>query len=132
MRPDPEMIPVLIDAAADGMSRFVQRGDLRRPAAMRLAFRELGLAIGAFGIALVQQEARRGSGSLAMRKHERAHLETLAPSIALGAAIQAFWLEERNRPSRASDDHRDIDDVMLATSLVPEGFVLARRSPLPK
>jgi hypothetical protein len=34
-----------------------------------------------------------------------------------------FWLEPRNRRSRIWDEHRDINSVMLATSLMPEGYL---------
>jgi hypothetical protein len=33
--------------------------------------------------------------------------------------LEAFWLE----PEHRGDAHRDIDEVMLATSLIPDGFL---------
>ena len=60
--------------------------DLGSPADHRLAFRELGLAI--------------------------------------GLAAESFWLLPEHRQVRTWLDHEDINDVMLATSLVPEGFLM--------
>ncbi len=51
-------------------------------------------------------------------------LARLAPHVPLGAAIESFWLEPAHRTAPAWIDHADINDVMLATSLVPEGFLV--------
>ena len=40
------------------------------------------------------------------------------------AEIESFWLAAGHREVRAWLDHEDINDVMLATSLVPEGFLM--------
>ena len=66
--------------------------DLGSPADHRLAFRELGLAI--------------------------------------GLAAESFWLLPEHRQVRTWLDHEDINDVMLATSLVPEGLASAPAGPL--
>ena len=39
------------------------------------------------------------------------------------AEIESFWLPPEHRQVRTWLDHEDINDVMLATSLVPEGFL---------
>jgi hypothetical protein len=41
----------------------------------------------------------------------------------LAEDIEAFWLEDANRESGAWKEHRDINMVMLATSLAPDGFL---------
>jgi hypothetical protein len=53
--------------------------------------------------------------------HER--IQALAPYVELGSEIQAFWLDPEHRETRTWSEHRDINDVMLATSLVPAGFL---------
>ena len=40
------------------------------------------------------------------------------------AEIESFWLPPEHRRVRTWLDHEDINDVMLATSLVPEGFLV--------
>jgi hypothetical protein len=100
----PELFHALLAAARLGLARYVRQGDLRRPANVRLAFRELGLAIGLSGI-----EAMSSEGS------------EFSPYLPLRRAIQSFWLEPENQLVRTFTEHRDINEVMLATSLAPEG-----------
>jgi hypothetical protein len=39
-------------------------------------------------------------------------------------AVEAFWLEPRNRETNTWTEHREINMVMLATSLAPDGYLL--------
>jgi hypothetical protein len=41
-----------------------------------------------------------------------------------GERIESFWRDPEHRQSLAWSEHRDINEVMLATSLVPEGFLV--------
>jgi hypothetical protein len=41
----------------------------------------------------------------------------------LSELINAFWLERNNRESDSWMEHRDINMVMLATSLSPDGYL---------
>jgi len=43
--------------------------------------------------------------------------------VTLKETIEAFWLEGKNRESVTWTEHRDINTVMLATSLGPDGFL---------
>lgn len=52
----------------------------------------------------------------------------LARYAALRAEIESFWLSPAHRQTRTWLDHEDINDVMLATSLVPEGLLVLNRS----
>ena len=38
-------------------------------------------------------------------------------------AIEMFWLENANREANSWIEHRDINVVMLATSLAPDGYL---------
>jgi hypothetical protein len=40
--------------------------------------------------------------------------------------IESFWLESGNRESESWNDHIDINRVMLATSLAPDGYLIIR------
>ena len=42
----------------------------------------------------------------------------------LGKEIESFWLDPEHRQARTWAEHRDINEVMLATSLVPAGFLI--------
>ena len=38
--------------------------------------------------------------------------------------IETFWRDPDNRRSDTWTEHRDINEVMLATSLVPDGYLM--------
>jgi hypothetical protein len=50
-------------------------------------------------------------------------IKALAPYVALGPEIESFWRHPQHREARTWSEHRDINEVMLATSLVPTGFL---------
>lgn len=102
---DSSLRDALVDAAEVGLVHYVEQRDLARPADRRLAFRELGLAIGLAGI-------------------ERMRIPRFARLLAVRDAINAFWLDPSHRGSASYREHQDINDVMLATSLAPEGFLV--------
>jgi hypothetical protein len=110
----------ILEAAREGLSYYVLQGDLRRPAARRLAFRELGLAIGLSACELVERDARTHPDA-PDAVHLRAALGGLAPYVPLAAVIAHFWLEPEHRRHRSWTEHVDINEVMLATALLPEG-----------
>ncbi len=41
----------------------------------------------------------------------------------LSEIIEKFWLERKNREASSWTQHRDINMVMLATSLAPDGYL---------
>jgi hypothetical protein len=116
---DDRLLCRLLEAALVGILHYVRTGDLRRPPASRLAFRELGLALGLHGLEVVEKAAR-GPGFPASADLS-ALLGRLQPHVALAAEIESQWLRPENRHLRAWDEHRDINDVMLASTLLPAG-----------
>jgi hypothetical protein len=117
----------LLAAALVGLQHYVAQPDLQAPADRRLGFRELGLAIGLAAVDLMAREARPAStGSSDDRA--RARVGQLSRYVPVRARIESFWLIPSHRQTRTWRDHEDINDVMLATSLVPAGFVVV--SPL--
>jgi len=116
---DRDLIASLLGAAAAGLAAYAAGNEMRAPAEHRLAFRELGLAIGLGGISTLQQ-----AGSLhRLDARVRSGVADIARFAGLGAMIEAFWLSPEHRRSLTWTEHADINDVMLATSLVPEGFL---------
>jgi hypothetical protein len=116
------LLDVLLAAALVGLRHYVEQPDLRSPADRRLAFRELGLAIGLAAVGLLEEDARRApelfpGGALAS-------LDQLARYTPVRADLESFWLELENRQTDPWLAHSEINDVMLATSLVPEGFLV--------
>jgi hypothetical protein len=50
-------------------------------------------------------------------------IETLMRYVPMHEIIEKFWLEGANRKSVTWKEHRDINMVMLATSLAPDGYL---------
>jgi hypothetical protein len=100
---DPPLRDALLDAARIGLTHYVEQPDLYLAAERRLAFRELGLAIGL-------------AAADAMKAKQTSRFGQVRESII------RFWLDANHRTSHTYREHEDINDVMLATSLVPSGF----------
>jgi hypothetical protein len=113
----------LLGAALDGLEQYVRQGGLDEGAERRLAFRELGLAIGLEAVAAMRQQA---TGAREPSRTGRAVLERLGAYDPVRAKIIAFWLEPENQKARTWTEHRDINEVMLATALAPDGFLVLR------
>jgi hypothetical protein len=43
--------------------------------------------------------------------------------VSLGETIEGFWVGWKNRDDAGWSEHREINSVMLATSLAPQGFL---------
>lgn len=114
------LLDLLLAAALAGLAHYARQGDASRPAAQRLAFRELGLAIGISALEWIER-AVQATGT-----RELAQIEALARYVPLGAEIQSFWRGVEPRGTPAWREHRDINEVMLATCLVPEGVLELR------
>jgi hypothetical protein len=54
-----------------------------------------------------------------------AELERYAP---LRNALETFWLQVENQRAEIWQEHADINTVMLATSLLPDGFLTLHRA----
>lgn len=115
-----DLLEMLLAVTAAGLTRYAQLGELRRPARQRLAFRELGLSIGLSSLALVERELDAQPERFSRRV--RSQLDALKHFVPLRTAIESFWLDPEHRAEPSWSDHLDINEVMLATSLVPEGF----------
>lgn len=100
-------------------------GFIDLPARSRLAFRELGLSIGLHGIARFARmideypEAHRPEFSSWLQPH----LEGLTWHLPMAERIEQYWIEGRHRGTENWNEHRDINSIMLATSLAPEQFL---------
>jgi hypothetical protein len=103
-----DFVRALADAALVGFRQYVQGGELRARADRRLAFRELGLAIGLSAV----KHMRSSAPVAALARHQPVRDE-----------LESFWLRPEHRQIALWLEHQDINDVMLATCLVPEGYL---------
>ena len=118
------LLEQVLEAARLGLSQYAPEGELTRPASARLAFRELGLAIGLHAVELMRraldEQVESGRPEIGARKQ----LEALRRFDGLSSDIEGFWLDREHRRARTWTEHRDINEVMLATSLAPEGCLV--------
>jgi hypothetical protein len=117
-----QLLDRLLQAAALGLGHFARGNELQQPASYRLAFRELGLAIGLHALERMHQTAGRATGTAAPPRL-RALLEELMRYLPLRDEIETFWRNPQHQRTASWSEHQDINTVMLATSLVPDGFL---------
>jgi hypothetical protein len=121
--PEPHLFASLLDAALMGLKYYANGGELRLPAEHRLAFRELGLAIGLHAVERMWQSMRKSAWRPLSGARVRERLDALMQYDGLREDIESFWLIPANRRTSAWHEHADINQVMLATSLAPGGFL---------
>lgn len=109
-----DLLRQVLAATRASLHACSRSGIVDRPASQRLAFRELGLAIGLTA-------SRRLAGLLEPR--EWPGLAELAGGRELADRIVQSWSEATSRDTPLWCEHREIDMVMLATSLAPDGFL---------
>jgi hypothetical protein len=118
---DRELLAALLSAALTGLERYVRSGELDRSASQRLAFRELGLAIGLQAVERMHRAARADPDRYVEGSPIPGILDELTTHAPVGDRIVGFWLEPAHRAAGTWTEHRDINEVMLATALAPDG-----------
>lgn len=114
--PEAVLLHRLLLAARISLEAYAHGNPPVADAEYRLAFRELGLAIGLHAI-----ERFEPSGKFGNEVNES--FSALLQHQPMAAQVDAFWASEFNRESHSWKDHRDINTVMLATSLAPDGYL---------
>ena len=117
----PELLEALLEAAIEGLHFYKNSGELQQPPQYRLAFRELGLAIGLHAVERMQALIDSDDNVLAVNPRLHAQLGTLMQYAPLREHIDNFWSHPEHQQGSSWSEHRDINEVMLATSLIPDG-----------
>ena len=89
----------------------------------RLVFRELGLTIGLRAVQRIQALHAQHTAAFAAFPAFGARLERLERYAPWSATIERFWLEPAHRAVETWQEHQNINAVMLATSLAPDGYL---------
>jgi hypothetical protein len=110
---DHRLFEEITNAYEDGVRAFLASGSLTRPTSQRLAFRELGLAIGLKAVPTILESSKYRR----LSKGRHSQYQSLAEEI-----ISA-WLPCAQAPDELWHAHQDINDVMLATALTPNTFL---------
>jgi hypothetical protein len=121
--PNVDLLGPVLAAARSGVAAFARSGTVRYPAEYRLAFRELGLALGLRGVPRLVDAIESAPAAFADPEALLGHVRGLERSAPAADAIEGFWLDERNRSASTWTDHREINEVTLAACLAPDGFL---------
>ena len=118
-----DLLEILLDSSLPGLESYSRNNPLKLPAQYRLAFRELGLSIGLRAVNKLQGLIEENP-DLFNKKHPlHSRIETVMRYAPLIEVIENFWLEATNREASSWTEHQDINMVMLATSLTPDGYL---------
>jgi hypothetical protein len=118
-----DLLNDLMDSSLTGLRLFERRNPLNLPANYRLAFRELGMSIGLHAIEKLPGLIKQAPRSFIMLNRLHSQTENLMRYTPLSNMIEVYWLDDANRQAETWTAHRDINMVMLATSLAPDGYI---------
>ncbi len=117
------LLETLFDSALVGLDSLTESGSLEHPARYRLAFRELGLSIGLAGVEKLPEWIGKNPNLFDRTGSLHQQVQVLLEYVPLREKIEKFWLDGKNRESSTWTGHQEINMVMLATSLAPDGFL---------
>ena len=113
----------LLISALLGLKSYVKKNAQGYPIEYRLAFREMGVSIGIKGIYYLKILLESHKNSFKEHDYLFHQVEDLMEYMPLADSLEKFWLKKENRKSKTWIEHQKINMVMLATSLVPCGFL---------
>jgi hypothetical protein len=113
----------VMQGSSDGLMLMLKTEYLKRPAPHRLAFRELGLAIGLRGVPIIAHEFQNERNPFGSRPSALRLIDLLLPYERLSDEIIDFWLPYAENPDESWKAHQDINEVMLATAIAPSTFL---------
>ena len=117
------LLPALLKSSHAGLEAYLISGPPELPADQRLAFRELGLSIGLHSVERLRKLIKEQQDHFVDADPLRSQVESLLQHRELSREIEEFWLKPTNRETYSWKEHRDINTVMLATSLAPNGYL---------
>jgi hypothetical protein len=104
---------------------FLGGRQLSQPASHRLAFRELGLAIGLRALPMITDAITKDRSGFGSGPALRRTVNLLLPYESFSEKIVSCWVHAQ-RHDASWQAHQDINDVMLATALIPDIFLSVR------
>ena len=110
---------------------FLADHHLTRPALHRLAFRELGLAIGLRALPIIADAITKYGSGLGSWPALRRTVDLLLPYESFSEKIVSFWMPHAQHHDASWQAHQDINDVMLATALMPDMFLSVGKRDVP-
>ena len=113
----------VVQGSGDGLMIMLKTGYLKQPARHRLAFRELGLAIGLRAVPIIANTLQSERIAFESRPSLLRIMERLRPYKPLSDEIIEFWLPYVEGPDETWKAHRHINELMLATAIAPNTFL---------
>jgi hypothetical protein len=113
----------VMHGSGDGLNVILKTGYLKRLPQHRLAFRELGLAIGLRAVPILSNILHDKTSLFGNQSSLVQALDLLLPCEGLSNEIVSFWLPYSEDPDESWKAHQDINDVMLATAIIPHTFL---------
>jgi hypothetical protein len=117
------LLETLLASSLQGLESFMRGNTLKLPPDYRLAFREFGLSIGLHAVEKMRRLIEKNPASFNNKASLQLLIENLMQYALLSESIETFWLERANTKTSGWTEHRDINMVMLATSLIPDGYL---------
>jgi len=113
----------LLESSLAGFDAYKLSHFLNFPAEHRLPFRELGMAIGLHAVERIEGLIKEKQDVFDKNHLIYSQIKHLGRFARLCEAIDKFWLDPQNRIAKSWTEHQDINSVMLATSLAPDGYL---------
>ncbi len=121
--PRGDLLARILAAARDGLAEHERYDPLGRPPEFRLPFRELGLAIGLRAVERLDALLRATPDLFRHGLDPRPAVDAVRRFLPLADRIEATWADPSNQEVESWTAHREINTVMLATTLLPEGYL---------
>jgi len=120
---DTDRLEELLQDIEYALCAFMRHKPFSCLAEHRIAFRELGLAIGLQAISKMLKLIKQQSKCFRHPNLLIGLLEKLYVYYPVHDIIEKFWLNPKHQSFDAWQEHSDINSVMLATSLHPDGYL---------
>ncbi|HME45407.1 MAG TPA: hypothetical protein VKF36_20110 [Syntrophorhabdales bacterium] len=117
------LLVTLLESSLAGLEAFGGEDGLGLPADSRLAFRELGLSIGLKAAEPLRGLVEGNQQTFAKEGELKEPMDSLKEYESVADVIERFWLEPEHQKAASWTEHRDINMVMLATCLDPDGYL---------
>jgi hypothetical protein len=120
---DLHLLEEILEACRNGLAGLLAGRYLNQPVSQRLAFRELGLAIGLRAFPIISNAMKKNNGPFGSRTAVQRIVDQLSRYEPLSEEIVSVWLPHAQNQDQVWKSHQDINDVMLATALIPDTFL---------
>jgi hypothetical protein len=117
------LLESVMQGSGDGLMIMLKTGYLKRPVEHRLAFRELGLAIGLRAVPIIARASQNERKAFGSRPALLRLIDLLLAYERLSDEIIELWLPYAEDPDKSWTAHQDINEVMLATAIAPSTFL---------